>query len=87
VTYRITASVLGAMTLLLVVGSCIWAYSTFDFWERGPMLGSVGLAAAASAGTLYFATKRLPPALLGGVLVGAGHFVLLLATTLARWEG
>lgn len=75
------------MTLLVVAGSCMWAYSTFDFWEGAPILGSIGLAAAGSAGALYFATKRVSPALLVGLLVGAGHFVLLLATTVARWEG
>ena len=72
---------------MLVAGSTVWAYSTFDFWESGPILGSIGLTAAASAGALYVGTRRVLPALLVALLVSAGHFVLLLATTLSRWEG
>ena len=87
-THRaIAAWVLGSTALVVVAGSAVWAYSTFDFWESGPLLGSIGLAAAASAGALYVATRRVLPALLVGFVVSAGHFVLLLATTLSRWEG
>jgi hypothetical protein len=79
--------VLWSVSLLVVVGSAVWAYSTFDFWESGPILGSIGVATAASAGALYIATRRVLPALLVALLVVAGHFVLLLAITLSRWEG
>jgi hypothetical protein len=79
--------VLWSVSLLVVVGSAVWAYSTFDFWESGPILGSIGVATAASARALYIATRRVLPALLVALLVVAGHFVLLLAITLSRWEG
>jgi hypothetical protein len=87
-THRaIAAWELGSTALVGVACSAVWAYSTFDFWESGPLLGSIGLAAGASAGAVYIATRRVLPALLVGLVVSAGHFVLLLATTLSRWEG
>jgi hypothetical protein len=79
--------VLSSVSLLVVVGSAVWAYSIFDFWESGPILGSIGVTIAASTGALYVATRRVLPALLLALLGGAGQFVLLLAITLSRWEG
>ena len=87
-THRaIATGVLGATALMVILVSGAWAYSTVDFWEGGPIIGSIGFAAAASVGALYVATRRVLLALLGGLVVGAGHFVLLLVITLSRWEG
>jgi hypothetical protein len=81
------AVVLTATALAVVVASAATAYSTFDFWEGEPILASLCGFAAASAGALYVATRRLLLALVLALLLGAAHFVLLLAITLARWEG
>jgi hypothetical protein len=87
VTHRASAvSILWLIALAVVVGSAVWAYSTFDFWESGPLLGSVGVAAAASAAALYLATRRVLPALLVALLVMAGHFVVLYVITGSRWS-
>jgi hypothetical protein len=79
--------VLGITALVVVVVSAASAYATFDFWEGGPILASLSAAAAASAGALYLATRRVVVALGVATVVVAAHFVLLLAITLARWEG
>jgi hypothetical protein len=85
---RVPAAVALTITALaVVIASAIWAYSTFDFWEGGPILASVCAFAAASGGALYVATRRLLLALVLAVFLAATHFVLLLAITLARWEG
>lgn len=85
---RTPSAVALAMTALaVVIASAAWAYSTFDFWEGGPILASLSAVAAASGAALYIATRRLLLALVGAVVIGAAHFVLLLAITLARWEG
>jgi hypothetical protein len=47
------------MALAVVIASATWAYSTFDFWESGPVLASICALAAASGGALYVATRRL----------------------------
>ena len=87
-THRAIATwVLGATALMVILVSGAWAYSTVDFWEGAPIIGSIGFAAAASVGALYVATRRVLLAALGGLGVGAGHFVLLLVITLSRWEG
>jgi hypothetical protein len=83
----VAALVLALMALGVVIGSAAGAYTTFDFWESAPILGSISLAAAASAGALYAASRRVLPALMVALVVAAGHFVLLLAITLSRWEG
>lgn len=73
--------------LAVVIASATWAYSTFDFWEGGPILASVCALAAAAGGAVYVATRRRLLALVVAVFLGSAHFVLLLAITLARWEG
>jgi hypothetical protein len=76
------------MTALAVsLASVTLAYSTFDFWEGGPILASICVVAAASGGALYIAMRRLLLAAVVAVSLGAAQFVLLLAITLARWEG
>jgi hypothetical protein len=82
-----TAVALTTTALAVVIASAAWAYSTFDFWEGGPILASIGTFAAASGAALYVATRRLSLALVVAVFLGAAHFVVLLAITLARWEG
>jgi hypothetical protein len=79
--------VLGITALVAVLASAASAYATFDFWEGGPILASLSVAAAASASGLYLATRRLVLALGIATVVVAAQFVLLLAITLARWEG
>jgi hypothetical protein len=71
----------------VVIASAVAAYSTFDFWEGGPILVSVCAFTAASGAALYVATSRLILALVVAGFFGASHFVFLLAITLARWEG
>ena len=83
----LTAVGLTVAALAVAIASATWAYSTFDFWEGGPILASICVLAAASGGALYVATRRLLLALVAAVFLGAAHFVLLLAITLARWEG
>jgi hypothetical protein len=78
---------LTAAALAVVVASAASAYSTFDFWEGAPILASLCAFAAASAGAVYVATRRSLLALVMALFLGAAHFVLLLAITLARWEG
>jgi len=78
---------LGATALAVVLVSAASAYATFDFWEGGPIFASLAVAAAASAGAAYVATRRVVVALGVGTVIVAAHFVLLLAITLARWEG
>jgi hypothetical protein len=73
--------------LAVVMASAAAAYSTFDFWEGGPILVSVCAFAAASGAALYVATRRLLLAMVVACFFGAAHFVFLLAITLARWEG
>jgi peptidoglycan/LPS O-acetylase OafA/YrhL len=73
--------------LAVVIASATWAYSTFDFWGGGPILASVCALAAAAGGAVYVATRRRLLALVVAVFLGSAHFVLLLAITLARWEG
>jgi hypothetical protein len=82
-----TAVALSIAAVAVVLASAAWAYSTFDFWEGVPILASISVFAAASGGALYLATRRLLLALVLAVFLGATHFVLLLAITLARWEG
>jgi hypothetical protein len=82
-----TAVALTITALAVVIASATWAYSTFDFWEGGPILASLCAFAAAAGGTVYVATRRRLLALVVAVLLGSAHFVLLLAITLARWEG
>src|SRR4029450_835241 len=79
--------VLGVTALAVVLASAASAYATFDFWEGGPLTASLSRAAAASAGALYLATRRPVLSLGVATAVVAAHFVLLLAITLARWEG
>jgi hypothetical protein len=83
----VATAVLALMALGVVIASAAGAYATFDFWESGALLGSLSLAAAASAGAIYAASRRVLPALMVALVVAAGHFVLLLAITLSRWEG
>jgi hypothetical protein len=89
VTHRraLTAVALTMTALAVVIASATWAYSTFDFWERGPLLTSICVFAAAAGGAFYAATRRRLLALLVAVVLASAHFVLLLAITLARWEG
>ena len=86
-TRTAAALALALVALGVVLGSAAGAYATFDFWESVPILGSLSVAAAASAGAIYAASRRVLPALLVALVVAAGHFVLLLAVTLSRWEG
>jgi hypothetical protein len=87
-TNRAVASAALALAALApVVGSAAWAHSTFDFWEAGPLLGSICVGATASAGALYAATRRIAPALMAGLITGGAHFILLAGITLSRWEG
>jgi hypothetical protein len=82
-----TAVALTMTALAVVIASATWAYSTFDFWEGGPILASICVFAAAAGGALYVATRRGLLALVVAVFLAVAHFVLLLAITLARWEG
>jgi hypothetical protein len=82
-----TILVLAATALAVVFVSAASAYATFDFWEGGPILASLALAAAASAGAAYIATRRVVVALGVATVIVAAHFALLLAITLTRWEG
>jgi hypothetical protein len=81
------AFALAATALVVVVISAASAYSTFDFWAGGPILGSLGAVAAASAGAVYARTRRLLLAVVVAAVLVPLHFVLLVAITLARWEG
>jgi hypothetical protein len=81
------ALLLAATALAVVVGSDTWAYQNFDFWEAGPILLSVGSAAALAATAVYAATRRVRLALMVTPLLSLGHFVFLLAITSARWAG
>jgi hypothetical protein len=86
-TRGLAALVLALTGLVVVIGSAAGAYSTFDFWESVPVLGSISLVAAASAGAAYAASRRALLALIVALIVAPGHFVLLLLVTLSRWEG
>jgi hypothetical protein len=81
------AAVLAATAAAVVVASASWAYASFDFWEGGPIVLSVGSVAALSAGAVYAAMRRPRLALMVALFIGVGHVVLLLAITTARWEG
>jgi hypothetical protein len=81
------ALALAATALVVFVISAASAYSTFDFWEGGPILASLGAVAAASAGAVYIRTRRLLQAVIVATVVVPLHFVLLLAITLSRWDG
>jgi hypothetical protein len=81
------AAVLAATAAAVVVASAAWAYLSFDFWEGGPIMLSVGSVAGLSAGAVYAAMRRLRLALVVAFFVGLSHVVLLLAITGARWEG
>ena len=82
-----TAVALTVTAVAVVIASAMWAYSTFDFWEGGPILASVCVFATVGGAALYFSTRRPLLALAAGVFLGFAHFVFLLAITLARWEG
>jgi hypothetical protein len=82
-----TAVALTMTALAVVIASATWAYSTFDFWEGRPILASICVFATAAGGALYVSTRRPFLALVVAVFLGSAHFVLLLAITLARWEG
>jgi hypothetical protein len=78
--------VLTTAALAALVSSASAAYATFDFWEGGPVLASILVFGAASAGAVYLTTRRLLITLAVAVCLVAGDFVLLLAITLGRWE-
>jgi hypothetical protein len=82
---RLAASgVLATAAVAVFVGSVIWAWSTFDFWETGPFLGSVFGVGTLAALALYVGRRRVGEAIILGL---AGGLVTAIATyfVTARW--
>jgi hypothetical protein len=82
-----TATLLALAALGALIYSAVAAYATFDFWETAPLLASVFVFGAASAGAIYVATHRRLLTVGAAVFLVVGHFVLLAAITLGRWGG
>jgi hypothetical protein len=85
---RLTAAfVLGFASAVVTIGSLVWAWATFDFWESVPLIPCVGTAGGLAGLAVYAARKNAVPAILVGLSVAAATFIGTALITLARWEG
>jgi Na+/glutamate symporter len=76
---------LTAAALAVVVGSCLWAWASADFWQAMPLYPAVAVAGVLSGSASHAWHRRLGRATLEGV---GATLVTLLGTaliTLARW--
>lgn len=77
---------LGIAALTILVGSCVWAWTTDDFWRPIPLYPAVVAAGVLAALAIYAHSKRR----LKAVALGAGVTIVTLVgtavITLARWE-
>ena len=83
----VAAGVCSLASVGVVVGSLVWAWATFDFWESVPLLPCVAVAGGLAAIAVYAARRTVAAAVAVGVLVSAATFIGTLLITLARWEG
>ena len=83
--YR-TVGLFAAGALATLIGSGVAAYATSAFWETVPVVMSVLVFGAASAGAIYAATRRGLFTLAVAACLVVGQVVLLGAITLARWD-
>ena len=76
---------LTAAALAVVVGSCVWAWTSADFWRAVPLYPAVVVAGVLSGSASQAWHRRLGRAGLEGV--GATLFTLMgtALITLARW--
>jgi hypothetical protein len=58
------SGVLAIAAVAVFVGSVIWAWVTFDFWERGPFFGSVFGVGTLAALAMYVGRRRVEDAIL-----------------------
>jgi peptidoglycan/LPS O-acetylase OafA/YrhL len=85
---RVTASVLlGIASVAVFVGSVLWAWATFDFWETIPLVPCVLGAGVLAAFALYVPRRRPLRALGIGLAVTIMTFLATAFVTLSRWEG
>jgi hypothetical protein len=82
---RLIALILAAAALAVVVGSCLWAWASDDFWESVPLYPSAAAAGTLAGLALYVGRGQL---LRAAALTLMTSFITLLGTaiiTLARW--
>jgi hypothetical protein len=79
------AVIFATAALAVVVGSCLWAWASEEFWSSVPLYPSVAAAGTLAGLALYVGRGQL---LRAGALTLMTSLVTLLGTaviTLARW--
>ena len=84
---RAVPALLALASVAVFVGSLIWAWATFDFWETIPLVPCVLGAGTLAALALYARRGGFLAPLGVGLAVAAATFVATAFVTLARWEG
>jgi hypothetical protein len=67
-----------------LIGSCAWAWATFDFWETVPLIPCVALAGILGALAVYTWRGQVANALATGIVMAALTWVGTFFMTL-RW--
>jgi hypothetical protein len=86
-------SLLALASICVVVGSVVWAWATFDFWETVPLVPCAGASGLLAAGAVYSGWtgvglwRRAGLAVFVGVAVALATFIGTGLMTLYRWEG
>jgi hypothetical protein len=78
---------LALASAVVVFGTALGAWATFDFWETIPLVPCVLAAGLLAALAAYVPTRSALMGVAVGFVVGGGTFVVALLITLARWEG
>ena len=71
---------------VVVSGSCIWAWTTHDFWQNVPLYPCAAAAGVLAAIAAYLGTRRFFRATLFGGVVLAVTLVGTAIITIYRWE-
>jgi hypothetical protein len=80
-----TSVALAAVAVAIFIGSLVWAWATFDFWEIIPLFSCVLGSALFAASATYVSRRKLFAAVAVGFAFAIITFIVTFAVTSARW--